>query len=139
MNGRFRWGIRESIVISLCVVLTTAALWPCFSSSKRTVSPRQLTRQRLDVLGRACGAYRAVKGVYPPQKMWTRELIVTMMGEKELSELPDIRDILESFYDGWGRPMNYICPGILHPSGSDLYSCGPDGVDDGGRNDDLMY
>ena len=30
--------------------------------------------------------------------------------------------------DHWGHDYVYLCPGIRHTNGFDLYSCGPDGV-----------
>ena len=40
--------------------------------------------------------------------------------------------------DQWGRPILYRCPGPVHVHGWDLYSLGPDGVDDHGAGDDVL-
>jgi hypothetical protein len=40
--------------------------------------------------------------------------------------------------DGWGRPLRYRCPGTVHRRRWDLYSVGPNGVDEQGQGDDLM-
>ena len=39
--------------------------------------------------------------------------------------------------DGWGNPLRYRCPGVVHKHGWDVYSCGPNGKDDQGTFDDI--
>ncbi len=41
------------------------------------------------------------------------------------------------FIDPWGNPYKYVCPGKHNPRKFDLYSFGPNGVDDGGERDDI--
>jgi len=40
--------------------------------------------------------------------------------------------------DGWGNPIIYRCPGPVHRHGWDLYSFGPNGVDEQGGGDDIL-
>ncbi|HZU96628.1 MAG TPA: type II secretion system protein GspG [Planctomycetota bacterium] len=40
--------------------------------------------------------------------------------------------------DGWGRPIRYRSPGPVHKRGWDLYSVGPNGVDEQGGGDDIL-
>jgi len=40
--------------------------------------------------------------------------------------------------DAWGRPLIFRCPGPVHPRGFDLYSMGPNGIDDLGEGDDIL-
>jgi hypothetical protein len=40
--------------------------------------------------------------------------------------------------DGWNHPVMYRCPGPVHPHGWDLYSIGPNGIDEQGRGDDIL-
>ncbi|HLK16971.1 MAG TPA: type II secretion system protein GspG [Fimbriimonadaceae bacterium] len=40
--------------------------------------------------------------------------------------------------DGWGHPYLYRSPGVLHKEGWDLISCGPNGIDEEGKGDDLI-
>jgi hypothetical protein len=40
--------------------------------------------------------------------------------------------------DGWGRPFIFRCPGPVHPRGWDLYSMGPNGIDELGCGDDIV-
>ena len=45
----------------------------------------------------------------------------------------------EKLEDPWGNPFEYRSPGNVHEDEYDLWSCGPDGIDDGGKegSDDL--
>jgi Type II secretion system (T2SS), protein G len=40
--------------------------------------------------------------------------------------------------DGWGNPILYRCPGLVHKRGYDFVSCGPNGRFDQGTFDDLV-
>ena len=39
--------------------------------------------------------------------------------------------------DPWDNPYIYLCPGKHNKDSYDLYSCGPDGEDDLGEDDDI--
>jgi hypothetical protein len=40
--------------------------------------------------------------------------------------------------DAWGRRIIYRSPGPVHRHGWDLYSVGPNGIDEQGRGDDIL-
>ena len=40
----------------------------------------------------------------------------------------------EALRDPWGNPFCYRCPGLFNPTAYDLWSYGPNGRDDGGRD-----
>ncbi len=40
--------------------------------------------------------------------------------------------------DAWGSPIFYRCPGPVHNNGWDLISCGPNGIYEEGRGDDIV-
>ena len=40
--------------------------------------------------------------------------------------------------DAWGHMLVYRCPGPIHAQGWDLYSVGPNGVDEHGEGDDIL-
>ena len=40
--------------------------------------------------------------------------------------------------DGWNRPVRYRCPGPVHTHGWDVYSVGPNGIDEHGGGDDIL-
>ncbi|MEZ0228025.1 MAG: type II secretion system protein GspG [Planctomycetota bacterium] len=40
--------------------------------------------------------------------------------------------------DAWGHMVKYVRPGPVHRNGWDLYSVGPDGIDEHGQGDDIL-
>ena len=40
--------------------------------------------------------------------------------------------------DGWGRTLRLQCPGPVHRVGWDIWSVGPNGVDEHGKGDDIL-
>jgi len=46
---------------------------------------------------------------------------------------PYMEGRIEELKDAWGNPYEYRCPGEMNPEGYDLWSRGPDGKDDGGK------
>ena len=40
--------------------------------------------------------------------------------------------------DAWGHPIVFRLPGVVHRSGWDIYSFGPNGIDEQGQGDDLV-
>jgi len=59
-------------------------------------------------------------------------------GDTVPSDLSPFFDGTGLALDGWGRPLKYRCPGTKHPTGWDLYSFGPNGIDESGDGDDLL-
>ncbi len=53
---------------------------------------------------------------------------------------PYLEGTVEDLTDPWGNPFVYCAPGKFNKNGFDLYSFGPDGIDQGGRedSDDIM-
>src|SRR5581483_12251661 len=43
-----------------------------------------------------------------------------------------------SLMDAWGHPIHFACPGPVHAAGWDLWSSGPNGVDEPGQDDLLL-
>jgi hypothetical protein len=40
--------------------------------------------------------------------------------------------------DGWEHPVLFRCPGPVHKHGWDVWSCGPNGIDEHGGGDDIL-
>jgi type II secretory pathway pseudopilin PulG len=63
-------------------------------------------------------------------------------GNKTLSLDASCRNILRSprqaVLDAWGNPIRYRSPGPIHRHGWDLYSVGPNGIDERGQGDDII-
>lgn len=52
---------------------------------------------------------------------------------------PYLEGTYEELKDAWENPFEYRCPGEVNEDGYDLWSCGPDRKDDGGKegSDDI--
>jgi hypothetical protein len=87
-------------------------------------SPSSQTYHDLWGLDRGILLFHAEKGRYPDPKHLRQEL-----------QDADIRDPDSDIRDRWGREFIYRLPGEHGPY--DLYSAGPDGVDDRGAGDDI--
>lgn len=44
----------------------------------------------------------------------------------------------ELVQDAWGHPIRLVVPGYIHREGWDLYSLGPNGLDEYGEGDDIL-
>ncbi len=54
---------------------------------------------------------------------------------RNLSGWEDPQDLVA---DAWGNPVLYRFPGPVHRHGWDLWSVGPNGVDENGSGDDIL-
>jgi prepilin-type N-terminal cleavage/methylation domain-containing protein len=59
---------------------------------------------------------------------------------EESRYVPSIKDPKRKvFIDAFGNPFIYKCPGVKYENGFDLYSVGPNGLDEGGTGgDDIL-
>lgn len=95
------------------------------------VGPERWTMRRLRVLHTYSCNYQEQIGRFPNPATWADELLDGWGGP-----LASPR-VAERFFDGWERPFRYVCPGRHNPNGFDLYSVGPNGIDEGGAGDDI--
>ena len=84
-------------------------------------------------IDKLCFGFYMENGRFPKQEDWVNEL-------REFAKAPafldtDLNNL--DFVDGWGNHLIYRCPGSDIKDEYDLYSCGPDGNDDLGLNDDM--
>lgn len=98
----------------------------------------EITRLKLEALGRWCFEFRQQLGALPKERIWSRELALHSLGDGDFLD-NDNRGFLKQFYDAWDRPFQYRCPGRLRECSFDLYSVGPNGLDDRGEGDDISY
>jgi hypothetical protein len=94
----------------------------------------QETRQSLDYYSYVCGDVRRVRG-------WPA--VITPQGHggyPYLCEraLVSAREMERAARDAWGNPLLCRLPGPVHKNGWDLYSFGPNGVDEHGQRDDIL-
>ena len=126
---------------------------------EQPVSPEEITRQTLRALGERTGETRVAihangsvaepTGLREPADgLWAQGVrgAHRVVIEGSFSRLPGTEpgdqwigsnEFLNGD-DGWRRPVRYRCPGPVHANGWDLYSFGPNGIDDGGRGDDIL-
>jgi hypothetical protein len=55
---------------------------------------------------------------------------------EDFEKQPDART--EVVLDAWGRPIRTQIPGPVHRHGWDIWSCGPNGIDEQGGGDDIL-
>jgi hypothetical protein len=96
--------------------------WPC---PYRHFDQEVLVTQRhITALGTLAYTFRVMRGRYPTTLAQLTE------GDVEL-QMADVDK------DGWDRPLLYRNPGAFNTHAFDLHSVGANGVDDGGRGDDI--
>jgi hypothetical protein len=132
--------------IGLCLLLTVG-VFVVWRAKKAEDARRSLTLDRLTDLGGLLRMHVAV----PPHadgagEDWTgmRTFVDAVNARQktynkgeDLEEVPSVLPRGE-WLDGWGHPIRYRCPGVVHKKGWDFYSCGPNGRDDQGEFDDLV-
>jgi general secretion pathway protein G len=94
------------------------------------------SRRQIDAYKTALGLYDLDNGLFPTQEQGLNALIAQAGGGTTLPnwkgpylDPPVLRP------DPWGRPYVYRYPGQKIPSGYDLFSAGPNGVE--GDEDDI--
>jgi len=117
---RALWVVLAVLAYTLVEILVPA--WPCpYAHHGRAVKK---TQDRIRKVENLAYSLRRFSGHYP----------------RSLAQLAErARDLVgpEVFTDGWGRPFIYRVPGRVNSHAFDLFSMGLDGVDDGGRGDDI--
>jgi hypothetical protein len=93
------------------------------------------TRARIKGLDVGMNIYRSEKDKWPPTG---NAALVAALREVQFDFKDDALDADGRVIDTWKHPLIYVAPGKIHPGGVDLYSCGPDGKDDGGGGDDIV-
>jgi general secretion pathway protein G len=120
------------IVVSIIVILLGLAI----SKMGNPTGFAKTTAVRADVqaIGTQLMQYEAMNGFYPTTEQGIQALVSQPEGEPRPTRwYPFFREIPR---DPWGSPYIYRCPGIKHPDKYDLYSAGPNRVDDNGAGDD---
>ena len=91
-------------------------------------------------IGKALGSYKWNMGVLPD----TDEGLAALFQQRDRVDDdrykgPYLEGSYEELLDPWGKPFEYRSPGDVNEDGYDVWSCGPDGKDDNGKegSDDL--
>lgn len=82
------------------------------------------TKARMKAIQLLLEFHKSLKGSYPPQSEGLEALMPPESREKH-PERAEAR-----LKDAWHRRILYRIPGVHHPDGYDLFSLGPDGIED---------
>ena len=110
------------ILVSLLVAIATIAVVASVRM-KRTVDVAKCERVATDTVfyRTQLEASRKMNGSFPS----TQQGLQALVGQPIGSPHPDW-PLSEVVLDPWGTPYVYLCPGVRHPDGYDLFSAGPD-------------
>jgi general secretion pathway protein G len=85
-------------------------------------------------LGKALESYKWDMGRYPESDEGLAALYVKADArDNDRYKGPYMEGAYEELKDPWGQPFSFRSPGDIHEDGYDLWSRGPDGIDDGGK------
>ena len=135
----------ELLVVISVILIIASFLIPNFRSAKNS---GRIRKARSDIvrLENAISLYESDFGVCPPAA--TNKALVNYLTSKTLYgsskrwhgpyiEFKDSELKGGAFVDPWGNPYFYRNPGIFNTTFVDIYSFGPDGVNNNGGNDDI--
>lgn len=90
-------------------------------------------------IAKAIENYKWDMGKYPDTDEGLQVLFENPGGDDEKWKGPYLDGQFEELKDPWDSPYEFRCPGEVNEDGYDLYSRGPDGKDDGGKegSDDI--
>ncbi len=91
-------------------------------------------------IGKALDAYQYNMGALPDTDEGLAALFVPKdQMDDERYKGPYLKGSYEKLLDPWGKPYEYRSPGDVNEDSYDLWSLGPDGNDDGGKegSDDI--
>ena len=120
------------IVVSIIVILLGLAI-------SRMQNPTGFAKSvavkaDLQSIGTSLMQYEAMNGFYPTTEQGLQALVSQPEGEPRPARWRQFYDRVPK--DPWGTVYIYRCPGIKHPDKYDLYSAGPNRIDDNGTGDD---
>jgi general secretion pathway protein G len=120
------------IVVSIIVILLGLAINRMGNPTgfAKTVA----VKADIQAIGTQLMQYEAMNGFYPTTEQGLQALVNQPEGEPRPTRwYPFFKELPR---DPWGNAYIYRCPGIRHPDKYDLYSAGPNRVDDNGGGDD---
>ena len=92
-------------------------------------------RANVQLLGTQLRLYESMNGFFPTTEQGLKALIEQPSSEPRPTRwYPLLKD--GATKDPWGSEYIYRSPGIKHPESYDLYSAGPNRIDDNGQSDD---
>jgi general secretion pathway protein G len=120
------------IVVSIIVILLGLAISKMHNPTGFAKSVA--VQADIQSIGTSLMQYEAMNGFYPTTEQGLQALVAQPDSEPHPQRWRQFYDKLPT--DPWGSPYIYRCPGIKHPEKYDIYSAGPNRVDDNGGGDD---
>src|SRR3984893_11965944 len=120
------------IVVSIIVVLLGLAISKIGDPTR--FSKGTALRADVQAIGTQLKLYESMNGFLPTTEQGLQALVV----QPDTDPRPTRWYLLfkETPKDPWHNNYIYRCPGIKNPNGYDLYSAGPNRIDDNGTGDD---
>ena len=133
--------IEVLLVAGILALLAAFAIPRLFSQAEEArIKIAQAEIGRNGPIGKALGSYKWHMGSYPDTDEGLAALFVPKdRADDERYQGPYLEGTYEELTDPWGRPYEYRCPGDVNEDGFDVWSRGPGGEDDGGKegSDDI--
>jgi general secretion pathway protein G len=120
------------IVVTIIAILMGAAIYKLGGNVE--YARAQAVSTDIQSIGTQLRLYESMNGFFPSTEQGLQALVVQPETEPRPSRWYQLFKELPR--DPWHDPYIYRCPGILNPSGYDLYSAGPNRTDDNGSGDD---
>lgn len=126
--------------ISIFLAVAAGAVWfavpPICTGVHARAKLARAAIGRNGPIAKALDQYRQDMGYYPDSTLGLAALFKIPSGPvTDQFHGPYMEGTIEELTDSWGNPFVYGAPGKFNKSGFDLYSVGPDGIDQGGRED----
>ena len=126
-------------ILALLAAFIVPNLFGQADEAKRKLTEAAILRN--GSIGKSLEAYRWDMGKYPETDQGLAALFQPKEKKKEDPRYngPYMDGHFEQLKDSWGQKFEYRCPGEINEDGYDLWSCGRDGKDDGGKegSDDI--
>ena len=143
-RNRRAFTLMEVLLVMGILALMAAMAVPALmnQAKKAKIDLARTTVGATGPIGKALDTYQFEMGRYPD----TDESLAALFtrpsdDDEERWDGPYLKApaMIEELKDPWGKPYEYRAPGEFHEEGYDLWSCGPDGIDDEGKegSDDI--
>jgi len=146
MYRRKRRSVRAFTLIEVLLVAGILALLAAFAIPKLMNQAQEAKIKlasaavgRNGPIAKALEAYKWDMGKYPETDEGLNALFAPKGSRDERYKGPYLEGSIEELKDPWTMPYEYKAPGQIHEEGYDIWSRGPDGVNDDGKagSDDI--
>ena len=133
--------IEVLLVAGILALLAAFAIPRLFSQAEEArIKIAKAEIGRNGPISKALGSYKWDMGSYPETDEGLAAMFIARdQADDERYKGPYLEGTYEELKDPWGNAYEFRCPGEVNEDGFDLWSRGPDGKDDGGKegSDDI--